>query len=132
MPSDRDLDLKALLNAIMSDDSDPDADPGADPDIDLDEADDEPEMPVTEFGRRLAVATRAAIDQMMKDGSLEVDADHVEALVAEVSEAGLEANSPKQLVKKILHSLLESERVEEIYGTDEMIKRTLSGFLGGS
>jgi hypothetical protein len=129
MTSDRDLDLKALLSAIMSDDSDP-ADL-ADLDFDEDDEDDEPQMPVTEFGRRLAVAARAAIDQMRADGSLEVEEENVEALVAEVAEAGLEANSPKQLLKKVLHALLDSERVEEIYGTDEMIKRTLSAFLGG-
>ena len=126
MSSDRDLDLKALLSAIMSDDEITDVD------LDLDdEEDEEPEIPETDFGRRLALAVRAAVLQMRQDGSLEVDEDHVDALVAEVATAGIEANSPKQLLKKVLNCLLESERVEEIYGTDEDIKRSLSGFLGG-
>ena len=129
MSSDRDLDLKALLSAIMSDDAEPiDLE---NIDFDEDDEDDEPEVPQTEFGRRLAAATRAAVDQMRGDGSLEVEEENIDALVNEVAEAGIEANSPKQLLKKVLNALLESERVEEIYGTDEMIKRTLSVFLGG-
>jgi len=118
MTSDRDLDLKALLSAIMNED-----------DVPL-EPEEEPEPPMSAFGLRLAAAVRAAVDQMRRDGNLEVDETEVDALVNEVTEAGLDSNSPKQLVKKVLNTLLHSDRVEEIYGTDEMLKATLANFLG--
>ena len=118
MTSDRDLDLKALLSAIM-DEEEPKAPPV-----------DEPEPPMGAFGMRLAAAVGAAIDQMRREGNLEVEEDQVEALVNEVTEAGLDSNSPKQLVKKVVKTLIHSDRVEEIYGTDEMLKTTLGNFLG--
>jgi hypothetical protein len=118
MTSDRDLDLKALLSAIMSEDE-------IDP---VEEA--EPEAPMSAFGLRLAAAVRAAVEQMRREGNLEVEDAEVDALIDEVTEAGLDSNSPKQLTKKVLHTLLNSDRVEEIYGTDEMLKATLAIFLG--
>ena len=118
MSSDR--DLKALLSAIMNED-------GAEDDL----LDDEPEAePLSPFGQRLMAAVRAGIDEMRREGILEVEEASVDALVAEVTEAGLDSNSPKQLMKKVLASLLDSERVEEIYGTDEMLKAKLGSFLG--
>jgi hypothetical protein len=118
MTSDRDLDLKALLSAIMNED---DVEP---------EPAEEDEPPMSAFGLRLAAAVAAAVDQMRQEGNLEVEDSEVEALVNEVTEAGLDSNSPKQLVKKVLNTLIHSDRVEEIYGTDEMLKATLAGFLG--
>lgn len=118
MTSDRDLDLKALLSAIMNEDDVPLESEGTD------------EPPMSEFGLRLTAAVRAAIEQMIREGNLEVEADDVDALISEVAEAGLDSNSPKQLTKKVLKTLLNSDRVEEIYGTDEMLKATLGHFLG--
>ena len=120
MSSDRDLDLKKLLSAIMSED-----------DVPLEpEEDDEPEEQMSPFGLRLTAAVGAAVTQMRADGSLEVEDENVDALVNEVTEAGLDSNSPKQLIKKVLKTLIQSERVEEIYGTDEMLKATLAEFMG--
>jgi len=90
----------------------------------------EEELPMSPFGLRLAAAVRAAIDQMRQEGNLEVEDDQIDALVNEVTEAGLDSSSPKQLIKKVLNTLIQSDRVEEIYGTDEMLKATLAGFLG--
>lgn len=118
MTSDRDLDLKALLSAIMNEDD-------AEPEPEL-----ESELPMSAFGLRLTAAVRAAIEQMRQEGNLEVEESQVEALISEVAEAGLDSNSPKQLIKKVMNTLIHSDRVEEIYGTDEMLKATLAGFLG--
>jgi hypothetical protein len=117
MNSDR--DLKALLSAIMNDDV-----------ADDDGVGDEPAEVLSPFALKLREALRAAIDQMRLDEVLEVEDESVDALVAEVTEAGLDSNSPKQLMKKIIQALLDSERVEEIYGTDEALKATLGRFLG--
>ena len=40
-------------------------------------------------------------------------------MLAEVTEAGLDTRSPKQLVKRVIKTLLESDSVEEVYGSDE-------------
>lgn len=119
MTSDRDLDLKALLSAIMDED-----------DVPLESESEEEELPMSAFGLQLTAAVRAAVDQMRRDGNLEVEEAEVEALVSEVAEAGLDSNSPKQLIKKVMNTLIHSDRVEEIYGTDEMLKATLATFLG--
>ena len=118
MNSDPDPDLKALLNALMNDDVG-DAEP-----------DEEPEPQMSPFGLRLAAAVEGAIEQMRADGVLEVEDAVVDALVIEVTEAGLDSNSPKQLIKKVIKALLASDRVDEIYGTDEMLRNTLAGLLG--
>ena len=117
MTSDRDLDLKALLSAIMDED-----------DVPLES--EEEELPMSAFGLRLAEAVRAAILKMREEGNLEVEEAEIEGLVNEVTEAGLDSSSPKQLIKKVLHTLIHSDRVEEIYGTDVMLKATLGKFLG--
>ena len=118
MNSDPDLDLKALLRALMNKDvGDVESDEGS-----------EPQM--SPFGLRLAVAVEGAIEQMRADGILEVEDAVVDELVIEVTEAGLGSNSPKQLIKQVIKALLKSDRVDEIYGTDEMLRNTLAGLLG--
>lgn len=115
---DPDSDLKALLRAIANDDSE---------DVPLE---DEPPEPLSPFGQQLMVVVREAVDQMREEEVLEVEEEHVEGLIREVTEAGLESSSPKQLRKKVLKTLIASDRVEEIYGTDEMLNATLGRFLG--
>lgn len=117
---DPDSDLKALLRAIVSGDETDDAE----------SLEDEPSAPLSPFGQQLMLAVREAIDSMRAEGVLEVEDELVEALTREVTEAGLESNSPKQLRKKVLLALIDSDRVEEIYGTDEMLNATLGRFLG--
>ncbi len=48
----------------------------------------------------------------------------------EITEAGLDTKSPKQLISRVIKSLLESDHVEEVYGTDEDISRLLRSLLG--
>jgi len=54
----------------------------------------------------------------------------MESLIAEVAEAGLDTKSAKQLLSRIIRTLLESDHVEEIYGTDDEIRRALRQLLG--
>ncbi len=120
MTSDPDPDLKALLSALMDDE------------VGDAEADEEAEPQMSPFGLRLAAAVEGAIEQMRSDGILEVEDAVVDALVIEVTEAGLDSNSPKQLIKKVIRALVASDRVDEIYGTDEMLRNTLARLLGAN
>jgi len=119
MSKDRDADLSALLKAVLSaDDLDPDEVP-------------EPEPAVSEFALKLGEAMGVAIASMRNDGIIEVNDDSMEGLIAEVTEAGLDTKSPKQLIKRVIKTLLESDYVEEVYGTDDAISASLRGLLGG-
>lgn len=118
MSKDRDADLAKLLKAVMSaDDLDPDEVP-------------EEEEPVSEFAVKLGEALADAIATMRTQGIIEVEDGSMESLVAEATEAGLDTKSPKQLVKRVIRTLLESDYVEEVYGTDEDISNAIKSLLG--
>ena len=109
MSKDRDLDLQTLLRAVVDED--------------------EPEPQTSPFARQLAVRLAEAVAAMRAEGTIEVEADRMDALVAEVTEAGLDARSPKHLLKKVIHTMIESDSVEEVYGTDDAISASLRRFL---
>ena len=83
----------------------------------------------SEFGERLGRALEEALGHLRQEGLVEVTDANLPALQAEVIAAGLDARSPKQLMKRVVHSLIESEHVEEVFGTDEMLFDALRGFL---
>ncbi len=116
MSNDRATDLASLVKAIV-----PDGD-GITPN--------EPELPASAFAQRLRTVLAEAISTMRANGMLEVEDDQMESLVAEVAEAGLDTKSAKQLVSRIIRTLLESDHVEEIYGTDDEIRDALRQLLG--
>ena len=118
MGNEKDLDLKRLMTAIF------------DEDLDLDDEEEEEEPQLGPFAQKVSAAIDAAVRSLRSEGMLEVDEGSIDVLVAEVTEAGLEANSPKQLMKRVIKTLLASEHVEEIYGTDEMIAQSLERFFG--
>ena len=109
MSDQRDIDLKTLLGAV------------------LDEV--PPEPPRSPFAQKLIAALTDAVAAMRADGVLEVEDGNVENLVIEVAEAGLDSNSPKHLMKKVIRTLLASEYVEEIYATDDELSTSLRRFL---
>ena len=117
MNKDRDADLASLLRAVV----DGEALEAAAPEVEA----------VRPFAAKLAGALGEAIAAMRSEGIIEVEDDRVDALVAEVIEAGLDTKSPKQLVKRVIRTLLESDSVEEVFGTDQEIDASLRRILGG-
>jgi hypothetical protein len=117
MSKDRDADMAALLRAVV----DGDALELAEPEVEA----------VSPFAAKLSGALAEAIAVMRGEGIIEVEDDYVDALVAEAVEAGLDTKSPKQLVKRVIRTLLESDSVEEVYGTDHDIEASLRRLLGG-
>ena len=111
MVKPRDPDLAALLEAVGH-------------------AADAPEEPEhSPFAKRLGAALAEAVEALRADGVIEVEDGHLELLVAEVTEVGLDSRSPKQLIKKVIRSLIASDHVEEVYGTDDEISAQLRRFL---
>ena len=110
MNDSKELDIKALLGAVFD---------GAPP----------PEPPRAPFAQKLFAALADAVAAMRAEGVLEVEDGNVENLVTEIAEAGLDSNSPKRLMKKVIRTMLESDYVEEIYATDEELSASLRRFL---
>ena len=113
MSKDRDADMAALLRAVVDGDALEATEPEA----------------VSPFAAKLGEAIAQAIQSMRSEGTLEVEDCRVDALVAEVTEAGLDTKSPKQLVRRVIQTLLASECVEEVYGTDEALGDSLRRLL---
>ena len=89
----------------------------------------EPTLEPSAFGQGLGEVLKAAVESMRADGTVEVDDSKFDELVAEVIEAGLDSRSPKHMAKRVIRTLLQSDHVEEIYGTDEMLEVGLRRFL---
>lgn len=107
----KEIDLEALLAAVGSERTVEEA-PAA-----------------SEFGQRLSAALEEAVGFLRSEGLVEVVEGGAQALVDEVTTVGLDARSPKQLMKRVVHTMIESEHVEEVFGTDEMLFDGLRRFL---
>lgn len=106
----KDDDLQALLRAVF------DEEPADAP---------EPAATASPFAIQLSAALTEAIETMRAEGMIEIEDDRIEPLVAEVAEAGLDSHSPKHLIKKVIRTLIESDYVDEVYGSDETLSAAL-------
>ena len=85
----------------------------------------------TPFAQNVAVTLTKALAQLRADGVIEVEDENVEALATEVIEAALESSSVKRLPLRLVKTLIHSDLVEEVYGTDEEVSSALRPFLDG-
>ncbi|MCP5058976.1 MAG: hypothetical protein GY937_19915 [bacterium] len=106
MSDEPEFDLKALLGIVEKEKSEP-----------------------TPFAKSVAGALEKAIASMRAEGVIEVEDANVEPLVAEVTNAALDSSSLKRLLLRVVKTLIHSELVEEVYGTDEEISASLRPFL---
>lgn len=106
MSDEPEFDLKALLGIVEKEKSEP-----------------------TPFAQSVAGALEKAITSMRAAGVIEVEDANVEALVAEVTNAALDSSSLKRLLLRVVKTLIHSDLVEEVYGTDEEISASLRPFL---
>ena len=83
----------------------------------------------TPFALSMAAALTKAIASMRAEGVIEVEESNLDGLVAEVVDAALESSSLKRLVLRVVKTLIHSDLVEEVYGTDEEISASLRPFL---
>ncbi|MBW2240513.1 MAG: hypothetical protein JRH01_00880 [Deltaproteobacteria bacterium] len=106
MSEDPEFNLKALLGIVEKEKSEP-----------------------TPFAQSVGAALGKAITSMRAEGVIEVEDANVEPLVAEVTNSALESSSLKRLVLRVVKTLIHSDLVEEVYGTDEEISASLRPFL---
>jgi hypothetical protein len=85
----------------------------------------------TPFTRKLMHALSISLDNMVKDGEIELHPDRKDALLIELVTAGSDARSVKHMLKKLTATLVDSEHVEEIYPSDDKIQDRLKEDLGG-
>jgi hypothetical protein len=85
----------------------------------------------TPFAQRVAAALTEALATLRADGVIEVEDANVEALANEVIHAALESRSAERLPLRLVKTLIHSDLVEEVYGTDEEVSSALRPFLEG-
>jgi len=83
----------------------------------------------TPFAQNVATVLTKAVVAMRAAGTIEVEDGNVDALAREVIDAALESSTLKRLPPRIVKTLIHSELVEEVYGTDEEIAAALRPFL---
>ena len=88
--------------------------------------------PETAFGQELQAALNSAVAYMRAEGVIEVEDEAVDDLVAELVGAGIEAHSPKQMLKRLSRTLVHSDHVEEVFGSDDEISAAVRRFLDPS
>lgn len=85
----------------------------------------------TPFAQSMAAALTKAVASMRAEEMIEMEDANVEGLVAEVVDAALESSSLKRLILRVVKTLIHSDLVEEVYGTDQEISAALRPFLEG-
>jgi hypothetical protein len=116
MNRDPNAEMSDLLRAVLGDEDDTaeEDEPGRSP-----------------FAIKLAESIGEALRHMRAEGAIEIDDGSLDSVIIEVTESGLDARSPKQLIKRVIRTLIESEYVEEVYGTDDELRALLTASLDG-
>ena len=83
----------------------------------------------TPFAQSLAQAVKRALVALRDAGTIEVEDANFDALATQVAEIALESQSVKRLPQRIVKTLIHSEFVEEVYGTDEELSSALRSVL---
>jgi hypothetical protein len=83
----------------------------------------------TAFARNVAATLGKALASLREAGMIEVEDANIEGLATEVTDVALESSSIKGLPLRIVKTLVHSDLVEEVYGTDEEISSALRPFL---
>lgn len=81
---------------------------------------DEPSMaPQSELALELRPRLEKILNAMVEDEVIEFEPEKRELLFTEMTKAAENARHPKAILKAILYSLIKSDNVEEIYGSDQ-------------
>lgn len=83
----------------------------------------------TEFALHVGAVLTKAVSALREQGVIEVEEPNLEALSSEIANVALEMSSLKKLPQRLVNTLMRSDLVEEVYGTDSEIGTALRPFL---
>ena len=91
--------------------------------------DDEPAPEPEPVSPQIAQAVNTVLDALLKDEIIELDDDRRPMLVSELGVVVGEARSPKDFVKRFVRTVVHSDHVDEIYGTDDQLADYVRGVM---
>ncbi|MBN2343014.1 MAG: hypothetical protein JXX29_00700 [Deltaproteobacteria bacterium] len=77
-----------------------------------------PKSPPSEFALQLRPRLENILQVLTQAEMIEFDDKNREPLIEEMTEAAENARNPKAILKALMYALIESEYVEEVYGSD--------------
>ncbi|MEM7412375.1 MAG: hypothetical protein AAF430_19255 [Myxococcota bacterium] len=83
----------------------------------------------TAFAKHVAEVLTRALGQLRASGVIEVEDANYAGLTEEVIAVALEASTPNKMSRKIVRTLIRSDLVEEVYGSDDEIAGALMPFF---
>ena len=95
----------------------------------MDDAEDEDDA-LSPYERHLAGALASTLDRLVREELVELEEAQREPLLAELLAAAANAETPKRMLKKTVRTLVDSDHVEELYATDDELRRILSEEIG--
>ena len=75
----------------------------------------------TPFAQHVATVLARALGHLRENGVIEVEEENYDALTTQVVAVALEASSPRRMSRHIVQTLIRSDLVEEVYGSDDEI-----------
>jgi hypothetical protein len=97
----------------------------------LEEPSEEREPELTPFMQKMRIAALEAIAALVREELIELDPKEHEGLSLEMANAAADARSAAQMLDAMTRALVESERVDEVYASDDEIERCLKRLMGG-
>ena len=89
----------------------------------------EEEEPEPEASPQLLRAVDAVLDALIAAEAVELEDDRRAAVVAELCTVVGEARSPKDFMKRFVRTVVHSDHVEEVYGTDNQLRDLVKGAM---
>ncbi|NLE49508.1 MAG: hypothetical protein GX614_14010, partial [Sandaracinaceae bacterium] len=85
----------------------------------------------TPFLEKMRDAALEAVQALSERSLVEVAEEEMRRLAFDMANAAAEARSPKQMIELMTRELVDSDRVEEVYASDDEITDVLQSLMGG-
>ena len=89
------------------------------------------EPALTPFLEKMRDAALEAVQALSERSLVEVAEEEMRRLAFDMANAAAEARSPKQMIELMTRELVDSDRVEEVYASDDEITDVLQSLMGG-
>lgn len=85
----------------------------------------------TPEGQALRAMVLTAMRAIVERGQAEIEEEQMDIVADELSMAAMEAKTPRHILRKLRHALVNSEGVEEVYATDRALEAAFRRALEG-